>query len=484
MKTNINRIISAVLAVIIAVCLLAGFAMADENEVKEFPDVDAAAWYGEAVYQMCGLGVIKGYPDGRFRPDRTATKANAVTILWRYSGSPESDAEPDADESSYYYGAAKWAVELGAVDAVSTDKRLSEACTRADFVFYLWLMSGKEASSLPDPFSDIAESPYRDAIVWAFENDVAHGVGSGRFRPENECSRAEIVTFLSRLEAGHRHEFDVSARIEGDNPCEEREKRTFTCAECGYSAETKTRAKGHSFELSRTVEPKGENAGYREYLCPVCGKSYREEIPAECVILHDVEYINQNKWPTGCESVSTVAALRYAGYDISVDSFIDNYLPRGPMIYYKNGKKYGADPAESFVGNPRSSSGGYGCYASAIVKALKKYLGSGDKYLDLTGAELADLAENYVRNGIPVIVWATSGMKKPYLRTSWTATDTGRVIKWYSPFHCLLLVGFDKDYYYFNDPQAGKEVKYARSTSEDRFNFMGKQAIAILPANH
>ena len=150
----------------------------------------------------------------------------------------------------------------------------------------------------------------------------------------------------------------------------------------------------------------------------------------------------------------------------------------------KNGKKYGADPAESFVGNPRSSSGGYGCYASAIVKALKKYLGSGDKYLDLTGAELADLAENYVRNGIPVIVWATSGMKKPYLRTSWTATDTGRFIKWYSPFHCLLLVGFDKDYYYFNDPQAGKEVKYARSTSEDRFNFMGKQAIAILPANH
>ena len=279
MKTNMKKIISAVLAVIIAVCLLAGFAMADEVEVREFPDVDAAAWYGEAVYHMCGLGIVKGYPDGRFRPDRTATKATAITILWRYLGSPESDADPDADESSYYYGAAKWAVELGAVDAVSTDKRLSEACTRADFVFYLWLMSGKEASSLPDPFSDIAESPYRDAIVWAFENDVAHGVGSGRFRPENECSRAEIVTFLSRLEAGHRHEFDVSARIEGDNPCEEREKRTSPARSAATARRRRPAQRGTALSSARRWSQRAKMRGTESTFAPSAAKATARRYP-------------------------------------------------------------------------------------------------------------------------------------------------------------------------------------------------------------
>ena len=41
----------------------------------------------------------------------------------------------------------------------------------------------------------------------------------------------------------------------------------------------------------------------------------------------DVPYISQKgKYPTGCESVSTVMLLQFLGYDISVDTFIENYL--------------------------------------------------------------------------------------------------------------------------------------------------------------
>ena len=46
----------------------------------------------------------------------------------------------------------------------------------------------------------------------------------------------------------------------------------------------------------------------------------------------DVPYISQKgKYPTGCESVSTVMLLQFLGYDISVDTFIENYLESGDI---------------------------------------------------------------------------------------------------------------------------------------------------------
>ena len=44
-----------------------------------------------------------------------------------------------------------------------------------------------------------------------------------------------------------------------------------------------------------------------------------------------VPQINQSSYPTGCESVTTVMALNYQGYNISVDDFIDNYLNTSSM---------------------------------------------------------------------------------------------------------------------------------------------------------
>ena len=40
-----------------------------------------------------------------------------------------------------------------------------------------------------------------------------------------------------------------------------------------------------------------------------------------------VPYIDQSiKYPTGCESVSAVMLLKYLGYEITVDEFIQNCL--------------------------------------------------------------------------------------------------------------------------------------------------------------
>lgn len=53
-----------------------------------FPDVDRSAsvkelWYVENVYLLADAGIINGYPDGSFGPDRTVTRAEAVAMLNR-----------------------------------------------------------------------------------------------------------------------------------------------------------------------------------------------------------------------------------------------------------------------------------------------------------------------------------------------------------------------------------------------------------------
>lgn len=58
----------------------------------------------------------------------------------------------------------------------------------------------------------------------------------------------------------------------------------------------------------------------------------------------DVPYLDQSvRYPTGCESVSAVMLLRYLGYEMSVDEFIEQYLDR-QEFELREGELYGPDP--------------------------------------------------------------------------------------------------------------------------------------------
>ena len=57
----------------------------------------------------------------------------------------------------------------------------------------------------------------------------------------------------------------------------------------------------------------------------------------------EVPYLDQSEaYPTGCESVSTVMLLQYLGYDISVDTFIEQYLEK-ENFEEREGVWYGPD---------------------------------------------------------------------------------------------------------------------------------------------
>ncbi len=159
----------------------------------------------------------------------------------------------------------------------------------------------------------------------------------------------------------------------------------------------------------------------------------------------------QDKWPTGCESVSAVMALHYAGIDISVDHFINNCLEKKTPPF---------DPNIQFGGDPHDS-GGWGCYSPVITKALDKAL-KGTKFTakQLVNVPVETLCAKYIDKDIPVIFWATIDMQKPEKSPQkWNYNGT-YIDYWMRPEHCLLLVGYNEDSYIFCDPWKKENYTY------------------------
>lgn len=198
----------------------------------------------------------------------------------------------------------------------------------------------------------------------------------------------------------------------------------------------------------------------------------------------DVPYIDQrDKYPTGCESVTAVMALQYAGVEVSVEEFIDGYLPQGNAPYTdESGTLVGANPWEEFLGSPYSESG-WGCYAPVIAGALEQLLQDRDikdlSVKELEGQSLESLCRAYVDRGVPVMLWATIDMEQPVESTQFILENTGEPFTWIYPLHCLLLTGEDGESYYFNDPLAGKNVPYPKDQVKTAYQGVGMQAVVL-----
>ena len=197
----------------------------------------------------------------------------------------------------------------------------------------------------------------------------------------------------------------------------------------------------------------------------------------------DVPYISQKgKYPTGCESVSTVMLLQFLGYDKSVDTFIENYL-ECRKFEMRDGQIYGADPNEHFCGSPYSEDD-FGCYAPVIKKALEKAIGESYDIIDETGKPMEWLLRNYIDKGMPVIFWACIDMREPVTGPEWKLLDGGGVFTWISNEHCMLLVGYDADGYYFNDPYEGHGViHYSKALVENRHRAQYEMAVGVIKKN-
>lgn len=178
-----------------------------------FWDVPSDAYYANAVRWAVNHNpvVTNGTSAGQFSPNIACTRAQAVTFLWRAMGCPRAVMQycpfTDVERSSWYDQAVMWANEKQITTGTSASRFSPKSyCTRAQIVTFLWRAMGRPGySARTCPFSDVSSgSYYYHAVMWAVEKGITTGMSAGKFAPNSYCTRAQIVTFLYRLNPSPR----------------------------------------------------------------------------------------------------------------------------------------------------------------------------------------------------------------------------------------------------------------------------------------
>lgn len=175
-----------------------------ESAELPFADVPSGSYYEDAVLWALRQGITTGTGAAAFGPDLACTRAQAVTFLWRASGSPApksaDTAFTDVVPGSYYYDAVLWAVENGITGGTTASTFDPDGiCSRAQIVAFLWRSQESPAVDGANPFTDVSGSAYYvGAVLWAASEKVTAGISEDTFAPQRSCTRAQIITFLWR----------------------------------------------------------------------------------------------------------------------------------------------------------------------------------------------------------------------------------------------------------------------------------------------
>lgn len=149
---------------------------------------------------------IYGYPNTAAEKYAQENKFTFVSL-----DSNTTEPEPpvtskftDVPANAYYADAVAWAVKNGITTGMTETTFAPENnCTRAQAVTFLWRAAGKpEPKSASNPFVDVKDTKdtnwYYKAVLWAVEQGITTGTTATTFSPDEVCDRAQIVTFLYR----------------------------------------------------------------------------------------------------------------------------------------------------------------------------------------------------------------------------------------------------------------------------------------------
>lgn len=199
------------------------------NKPVHFTDVQETDWSAAYVRYMFLQGVIQGYADGTFRPNTTATRAEALQMAYGgagegFSGSAPDPGFADVHPADWFYPLVADAKAKGFVAGVSCGTQRcfdpNEAVSRAEaakLVSVLLKVDFNDLShvinSTPIPFSDVRTSDWFYLYVYWLSasklengfNDLGlpsgetllRGYSDGKFHPEWLVTRAEMAKLLT-----------------------------------------------------------------------------------------------------------------------------------------------------------------------------------------------------------------------------------------------------------------------------------------------
>jgi len=170
-----------------------------------FTDVPKTAWCRSDVEYVWQHGIMKGISATKFGPDTKMTRAMFVTVLYRMEGSPSVEGMqiPAFTDivAKWCYDAIIWAYNAGVtLGKTATTFAPNDSITRAEIVTMVYRYSGSPTVSGVPNFTDAASvgAWARDAIIWATSVGVVNGYTDGSFGPNKTALRSEMAAMLHR----------------------------------------------------------------------------------------------------------------------------------------------------------------------------------------------------------------------------------------------------------------------------------------------
>lgn len=167
-----------------------------------FADLQGS-WAAHDALFCASLGLFDGDDQGLFLPRQTLTRAQAVTILWRYFDMPEVETTAvfsDVPTDAWYASAVSWAAENALITGTNGKFTPNGPITRQELAVLLYRAEGEPESvgKIAAPDAHQIGAWARDAVTWAVENGLLQGYPDGRLAPTVPITRAESATILTQ----------------------------------------------------------------------------------------------------------------------------------------------------------------------------------------------------------------------------------------------------------------------------------------------
>ena len=176
-----------------------------EQVPKGFTDT-VGHWAQEYIEKAAEAGIVSGYDDGSFLPDKQMTRAEFATILWNMAEKPVPSVQSPFDDvtgADWFYFPVCWAYEMGYIKGVTeTEFSPHLLITREQAMTVLYRYAGSpDTSQTLDGFEDKnTVSDYAvNALCWATQNKIIQGTAPGYISPKSSATRAQLATVVVRM---------------------------------------------------------------------------------------------------------------------------------------------------------------------------------------------------------------------------------------------------------------------------------------------
>ena len=180
------------------------------NNAASFSDVRSSDWFASAVTFASSHELFSGMGNGVFAPGAQMTRGMLVTVLWRLEDKPAAASAlsfSDVASGDYFYTAVQWAAANGIVKGYTDGSfQPNKSITREEmaallnrYMDYL----GRDTSVRGDlsRFSDgdKVSAWAADNLSWANGAGVITGRPDGTVDPQGTATRAEVAAMLQRI---------------------------------------------------------------------------------------------------------------------------------------------------------------------------------------------------------------------------------------------------------------------------------------------